>query len=580
MKIQAVSAYASRLFFLLLAHFTNTMLQLSNISKSFGDTIILDKVSFTMNPGDRLALIGPNGCGKTTLLRIIAGQVQPDGGSVRTNPPDLELGYLKQGLEFEEGETLADLLLVQDSELEQAEKRVAKLGQALAAAGAAEQDSLMAELGQAVTELEWLAARQTAEYDAETVLAGLELDSVPLETPVALLSGGQKTRLGLARLLLRNPRLMLLDEPTNHLDITALEWLEAWLDEYQGAALVVSHDRTFLDRTARTILELDPATHMVTAYSGTYSDYVDTKVREREKHWSAYKDQQKRIERTMAGIRQLSNYAASIEKGTVDFAIRKIAKGIARRATVQKARLERELENERVEKPGMSWQMKLEFGDVTPSGRDVLLLENLAGGYDGVPLFSGVNQVLQAGERVALIGPNGAGKTTLLRIISGQLEPLAGRVRLGANVQPDVYTQEQESLDAGSTPYDTIQAEAAMSETEIRSFLHYFLFTGDAVFGRIGDLSYGERARLLLAKLVAGGCNCLLLDEPINHLDIPSRARFEQAMAAYGGTVLAVVHDRTFIRQFASRIWMLADGRLTDYPDLDQALKRSYEDIS
>jgi ATP-binding cassette subfamily F protein 3 len=223
-----------------------------------------------------------------------------------------------------------------------------------------------------------------------------------------------------------------------------------------------------------------------------------------------------------------------------------------------------------MEKPGQSWQMKLEFADTPISGQDVLVLEELAAGYDGRPLFSDVNQVLRAGERVALVGPNGEGKTTLLRVINGQLDPLAGRVRLGANVRLGYYAQEQETLDPDRSPFDLLRHAVAMSETDVRSFLHYFLFTGDEVFLPIGDLSYGERARLVLARLVATGCNCLLLDEPINHLDIPSRARFEGAMAAFQGTVLAVVHDRYFIRHFATRIWSLAGGTLTSHLDLDQ----------
>jgi ATP-binding cassette subfamily F protein 3 len=546
------------------------MLQVSNISKSFGDNSILENVFFTVNAGDRLGLIGPNGCGKTTLLRIITGDERPDDGAVSPTLPDLRLGYLEQGLIYGPGDTLADLLQAGRSELELAEARVAQLAQALAQAADSEQASLMEAYSGALAELEGVAARQTAAYDAESVLAGLGLEALPLDTPVATLSGGQKTRLGLARLLLQDPHLLLLDEPTNHLDIQALEWLEEWLARYRGGALIVSHDRTFLDCTITTVLEIDPATHRLTAYPGNYTDYLEVKVRRREKQWAAYKDQQQRIARLQAGVRRLSDYAGSIERGTIDYSIRKIAKGIARRAVVQRRRLERELEEERLDRPGRSWQMKLEFPDVPASGQDVILLEELAAGYDGVPLFSGVNQVLRAGERVALVGPNGEGKTTLLRVINGQLEPLAGRVRLGANVRLGYYAQEQENLDPDSTPYETIRGVAALSETDTRSFLHYFLFAGDEVFLPIGDLSYGERARLVLARLVATGCNCLLLDEPINHLDIPSRARFEQAMAAFEGTVLAVVHDRYFIRQFAGRIWSLAGGTLTSYFDLDQ----------
>ena len=548
------------------------MLQLSNIGKRYGENTILEKVSLVINPGDRMGLVGPNGCGKTTLLRIIAGDERPDGGSVQLDPPDLRLGFLEQGLSYDRAETLADLLHAGASELESAEADVADLAEALSTAGSVEQAQLVDAYGQAVARLEAAAARRTASHDAQAVLAGLGLGASALDTPVAKLSGGQKTRLGLARLLIHNPQLLLLDEPTNHLDIGALEWLEEWLRRYRGAALIVSHDRTFLDRSVNTILELDPHTHTLSIYPGAYTQYSRAKTREREKQWAAFKDQQERTAQVRMDVRRLSNYAGSIERGTTNFATRKIAKGIARRATVQRRRLERQLENEYVEKPARSWQMKLEFPDTPSTGQDVIILEDLAAGYNRVPVFSGINQVLGAGERVALVGPNGSGKTTLLRVVNGQLEPLAGRVRLGANVRLGYYAQEQENLDPQSTPLDTIRRQAAMSETEVRSFLHCFLFAGDEVFVPVGDLSYGERARLVLACLVATGCNCLLLDEPTNHLDIPSRARFEQAMTVFEGTILAIVHDRYFVKRFASRIWSLSNGRLTAHFELEKAL--------
>ncbi len=545
------------------------MLQLSNISKHYSDVLILADVSFTLNDGDRMGLIGPNGCGKTTLLRIVMGAESPDSGAVRIQPEFAHVGYLEQGSSHPAGTTLDDVLRAGQRRLEALEARVVELGETLAATSGAVQARALEEYGETLSELESLSATLPPAHRLEAVLAGLGLADLSLDTPVEHLSGGQKTRLGLARLLVQNPQILLLDEPTNHLDIAALEWLEDWLQAYSGAVLLVSHDRTFLDRTVTTILDLDPVTHQVAAYPGHYSDYLAAKQRELERHWESYNAQQERVAQLQGEARRLSGYANGIETGTIDFGLRKIAKGIARRATVQRRRIERELESDRIEKPKLSWHMKLEFVDTPESGQEVLVLKGLSAGYNGLPLFRNVNQTLRQGERVALIGPNGAGKTTLLRVITGKLTPLAGSVRLGSRVKLGYYAQEQETLDPHSTPFEVVRTTAAMSDTDVRSFLHYFLFTGDDVFTPVGNLSYGERARLALARLVAAGCNCLLLDEPINHLDIPSRAGFEQAMSAFAGTVLAVVHDRYFIQHFATQVWAVADGTVKQYVDLE-----------
>ena len=545
------------------------MLQVGNLSKSFGDNLILDRVSFTINPGERVGLIGANGCGKTTLLKIILGELQPDAGSAWLSPADVRVGYLAQALEVEPGQTVGQVMAAALAGLAEAERRLETLSAAMAAAQGQDLQQLLAEYALALNTFE----RQGGygfQARVDAVLDGLDLRDLSHNTPVDILSGGQKTRLGLARLLLSNPDLLLLDEPTNHLDIDALEWLERFLQAFRGAVLIVSHDRTFLDRTVSSILELDQLTHTIICYPGTYTDYAQAKQREWEKQWAAYKDQQTFFARLESTITTKKNYARSIEAGTVDYATRKIAMRIAHRAVIQQRRLQRMLDSEeRLDKPERTWQMKLQFVDTPPSGRDVLTLEDLAMGFGEHELFRDVNLTLRAGERIALVGPNGSGKTTLARLILGELDPLAGRVRLGTGVRVGYYAQEQEDLDLYSTPYDLIRAVAPLDQTETRSFLHYFLFAGDDVFVPVGSLSFGERARLALARLVAQGCNFLLLDEPINHLDIPSRTRFEQAMTAFQGTVLAIVHDRYFIDRFATGLWVVEEGAVHPYANLE-----------
>jgi ATP-binding cassette subfamily F protein 3 len=547
------------------------MLQVSNVSKSFGDHLLFEKVSFTVGRGARVGLIGPNGCGKTTLLKIILGEIVPDTGSAWLSPKDLRLGYLAQSLDavHKPGQTVGQVMKGAIAGLNEAERRIQTLSARMATAQGQELERLLVEYDGALETFERLDG-YSIEARTDAILDGLALRDMEQGMPVGILSGGQKTRLGLARLLLSSPDLLLLDEPTNHLDIEALEWLEGFLHGFEGAVLIVSHDRSFLDHTLHAILELDPLTRTVTEYPGVYSDYVEAKRREREKHWAAYKDQQEFIARLQSTIAAKKGYAQSIELGTIDFGPRKIAKGIARKALIQQRRLGRLLDSEeRIERPERSWEMKLEFVGTPPSGRDVLHLEGLTMGFGDRILFRDVNLTLRAGERIALVGPNGSGKTTLARLILGELGPLGGRVRLGAGVRVGYYAQEQENLDPDSTPYETIRAVAPMNQTKIRGFLHYFLFGGDEVFVPVGSLSFGERARLVLARLVAQGSNFLLLDEPINHLDISSRNHFEEAMASFLGTVLAIVHDRYFIERFATGLWAIEGGTIRTYVDLE-----------
>jgi len=538
------------------------MLQVRDVAKWFGDVCVLDRINFNINRGDRVGLIGSNGCGKTTLLRIITGQLAADRGSVQLSPATVRLGYLPQALDFPAGATVGDVLRSALSEHEAAESRLARLAEAVAAAQGPALAVALAAYDRALAEFQALGGAQR-QADADAVLAGLGMADMDQSRPVAALSGGQKTRLGLARLLLAEPDLLLLDEPTNHLDIVALDWLGEFLASYGGAVLIVSHDRAFLDRTVGRILALDDVTHTLREFAGGYSDYALAVDRDLEKQWATYREQQERFRKLEASIHKLSNQAKSIEKETIHFHWRRIAKDLARHAVVQRARLERMMASEEtVEKPGQTWKMKLEFADTPRSGQDVLRIIGLGVGYGERLLLHDVNLHLAYGERAVLIGPNGAGKTTLLRCITGQLQPWTGEVRLGRGVRLGYMAQEQETLDLAATPLALIRAAAPLDETEARHFLHYFLFAGDEVFVPVGRLSLGERSRLALALLAVRGCNFLLLDEPINHLDIPSRESFERAMARFEGTVLAVVHDRYFIERLAMTIWTLEDRQV------------------
>jgi ATP-binding cassette subfamily F protein 3 len=529
------------------------MLTAHNLSKSYGIQSILAEVSFSVNPGERVGLIGPNGCGKTTLLRLLTGEEPPDKGHVTLTPSSLRVGYLAQGFEPDPALTVDELIQEITGDPAATEAELTRLAKALA------QDLASPELQQqydnALSKIETTSSRP----DLLAILAALGLDELPEELPVGALSGGQKTRLALALVLLGDPQLLLLDEPTNHLDIAMLEWLEAWLADFPGGALIVTHDRTFLDRTVNRVLDLDPETHKLRSYTGNYSDYLEQVLGERSKQLAAYRDQVYEIRRMRQDIARIKQQARSTEKGTTDSSQRRYAKKVARKAKSRERKLERYLNSdERLEKPKPGWQIKLEFEAPEHLGQDVVALETLSVGYPGnEPLLVDLDLYIQAGKRVAFTGPNGSGKTTLLRTIAGRLSPLSGHVRLGSSVKLGYMSQEQELIDLDLSPLEAIQRLAPFNQTETRSFLHYYLFSGDDPLRPARDLSYGERARLALATLVVQGCNLLLLDEPINHLDIPSRERFEQALTQFEGAVLAVVHDRYFIQRFATELWVI-----------------------
>ncbi|MGD8402968.1 MAG: ABC-F family ATP-binding cassette domain-containing protein [Anaerolineales bacterium] len=534
------------------------MLTAHHLSKTYGIQPILQDISFSISTGDRIGLVGPNGCGKTTLMRILVGDEKPDKGTVVHTRPNLRIGYLAQGTDFGPDQTLRatlELASVSESDLE---SEIASLAASLSREP--ENDELQEQYDSVLTQF------STFNVQPESILGPLGLGDFDLNTPVAHLSGGQKTRLMLARVLLEEPHLLLLDEPTNHLDIVILEWLEGWLGRFNGGVMIVSHDRAFLDNTVTSILDLNPETQTIRTYKGNYSDYLEQYLKEQEKQLAAYRDQQAEIKRIKQDIARTKEQSRQVEITTTSRqpSVRRIAKKVAKKALSREKKLERFLESDEIlERPNESWQMKLDFSEDVNLSKDVLRTENLAIGYPGhEPLLKNLNLYIHAGQRIALTGENGTGKTTLLRTLVGKLKPLTGKVRLGYTIKLGYMTQEQELLDPSLSALETLQRVASYNETKARHFLHFFLFSGDDPLRPSGELSFGERARLQLALLVAQGCTFLLLDEPINHLDIPSRTRFEEALTQYNGSILAVVHDRYFIEGFASNVWTVENGRV------------------
>ena len=534
------------------------MLTAHHVSKSYGIQPILEDITLSINDNDRLGLVGPNGAGKTTLLRILTGQEQPDKGTVTRTPGDLRVGYLAQGFEPDPERTIAAILSDVTPDAATLERRLAQLS--LSLVDELDSPQIQSEYDRILRQMKHI--DESAVYN---ILEALGLADIDIQQPAAFLSGGQKTRLSLVLVLLSDPQLLLLDEPTNHLDIEMLEWLEVWLSEFDGGALIVSHDRAFLDATTTRIAELNPETQRIKEYAGNYTDYLEQVIQEREKQWAAYKDQEYEIRRVRQDIANVKEKARRKEQATKNDVQRRYAKKVAKLATSRENKLERFMaSDERVERPKRDWQLKVDFDTNGYIGQDVVELVDAAIGYTNhAPLLTGLNLQLRAGQRVVVTGPNGAGKTTLLKSIAGWLPPLAGTVRLGSAVKMGFMTQEQELIDPSKSAVETLQDVARMSETEIRNFLHFFLFKGDDPVRPAGDLSFGERARLILAFLVAQGCNFLMLDEPINHLDIPSRTCFEEALSGYEGTVLAVVHDRYFINRFATDVWWVEGGSVS-----------------
>lgn len=521
------------------------ILSCQNISKAFVENQVLKNVSFHIEDHEKAAIVGINGAGKTTLLRIIVGEMTPDDGQV-VLAKDKTLGYLAQNSTVDTSHTIYEELLSVKTDLLRLEEKIRECENNMKHADGDALEDLMKQYTSLTHAFE-TGGGYLYRSELVGVLKGLGFTEDEFSKPVATLSGGQKTRVALGRLLLQNPDLIILDEPTNHLDMTSIAWLETYLLNYKGAVLIVSHDRYFLDRIAGKVIEIDQS--KATTFMGNYSDYAVKKEQLRVAAWNAYMNQQRDIKHQEEVIEKLKSF--NREKS--------IKRAESREKMLDKIEV--------IEKPSeVRTDMKLTLTPRILSGNDVLTVEHLSKSFDSHKLFTDVNFEIKRGEHVAIIGDNGSGKTTLLKILNGLVPADQGTFRLGSNVEIGYYDQEHHVLHSEKTLFEEISDDYPyLNNTQIRNVLAAFLFTGEDVFKRISDLSGGERGRVSLAKLVLSNANFLILDEPTNHLDIMSKEILEDALNGYEGTILYVSHDRYFINRTAHRILDLTEGQFVSY---------------
>ncbi|MCY3833327.1 MAG: ABC-F family ATP-binding cassette domain-containing protein [Chloroflexi bacterium] len=518
-----------------------SILSASNLSKYYGADELFSELSLVINAGARIALVGPNGAGKTTLVQILAGIDSPTSGSV-SRAGGTRLSFLPQRPELTGDHSLWQEQLRAFAELRALERRLAEMEQGLAEADSG--DAALEAYGQLRADFEGLGGY---EYESRIriVLSGLGFSADEYELPLPALSGGQKTRAALGRLLLEAPDLLILDEPTNHLDIQAIEWLEEYLASFAGAVLAVSHDRYFIDKFATAVWEIEYG--RLRTYRGQYSDYIKQRATQRETRRREYDAQQRFLQKEEEYIRRhMAGRRTAQAKGRQ----KKLATMAKRGAILESA-------------PRGRQKMFLELSDHLCSGDRVISTRNLQIGYDAeAPLLSAPDLLVTRGETVAIIGVNGVGKSTLLKTICGDLPALAGEIRLGAKVKIGFFAQAHERLNAELALIDEIRAVKPLPISQARDWLGRFLFSGDDVFRPVSSLSGGERGRLALAKLALQGASLLLLDEPTNHLDNDSQEVLQAVLADYNGTILLVSHDRYLIDALATQIWELKPGQL------------------
>ncbi|MBV8859299.1 MAG: ABC-F family ATP-binding cassette domain-containing protein [Acidobacteria bacterium] len=528
------------------------LFRLTDVYKSYGAQDVLRGASLQVNPGEHVGLVGRNGAGKTTLFRLVTGEESPDRGDV-VRARGVKLGLLEQHVDFEPGTTVHEAALAAFGQLQSIEHEMHELEHRMAEAGE-DLDAVLERYSDLQHEFERQGGFEYAAR-AEAILQGLGFERDTWATPCEILSGGQKNRLGLARLLLAEPDVLLLDEPTNHLDVAAVEWLEEFLAAYKSAYVIISHDRYFLDRACTRIVEVELG--KAVSYKGNYSHFLVEREEQREIQQRAYENQRHLIAKTEEFIRR-------------NLAGQKTKQAKSRRTML--AKLER-VEAVRPDAPQGNFQLQ----KVERAGAYVLTVKEVSVGYPGKLLASDIDFVLKRGECLGIIGPNGSGKTTFIKTVLGKLPQLAGEIRLGTNVSVGYYAQQLDDLDERNEIIMELRRVAPSSATagELRGFLARFLFTGDDVYKHVRDLSGGEKGRLALAKLIYSNVNVLVLDEPTNHLDIPSREALEEALDAYDGTIITISHDRYFLDRVATQILALDgeggaehyDGDYTGYHD-------------
>jgi macrolide transport system ATP-binding/permease protein len=545
------------------------LLSLEQISKAYGDNQVLNQVGFTLSPGQKLGLVGANGVGKSTLLKIVVGEVEPDGGKV-TLSPGTRLGYLPQVLHDADDLTVDQLIMASLAELQQLERRLRELEVSMAAANG-NLDALLADYGWVSEQFERRGGYDL-DHRREAILTGLHIEHIDRTRAVGTLSGGEKSRVGLAALLLQEPDLLLLDEPTNHLDFLALAWLEEYLRDFRGGLLVVSHDRHFLNQTVGAIVEIGEHSKEAKLYNGSYDFYAQVKTQERVKWEESYWAQQEEIWELRKVIKLKARQVGHGNRAPRDgdkfiayFKSQRVDDAVARNLRAAEEKLRR-IEEDPIPKPPRPLEINPTFDPAVLVNRIPLVASNLHKRFGQQVVLDGVSLAVDASSRVVIVGPNGAGKSTLLRILAGAEQPDEGSVTRATSVVLGYLDQEQQTLDPQQSVFESFRARRAGDYEEFKAeLLGYGLFTYPELAKPVGSLSVGQKRKLQVALLLAQRANLLLLDEPTNHISLDVLEEFEQVLGNFAGPVIAVSHDRRFIQRFAHEIWELSDGRLKRY---------------